>query len=130
MEAFQPYFPTLPSGHKSIRLGKPNKGPQPLKVFLTSKEIALKFIADFNLSVKDLPASSPARTISVIHDRTARERQFIRSVYAELDNRKMNGETNIMVKYKDGIPSIMLFSRSSQASRQLSSTASSNNSKN
>lgn len=87
-EALQPYFPALLSGLKSIRLGKPSdKGPSPLKVFMSSKEVALKLIADFNIGVRDLPATRTARSISAIRDRTPREREFIRFVYADLDNR-------------------------------------------
>lgn len=127
-EAIQPYFPALPTSIKSIRLGKPSdRGPRPLKVFLPSKEVALKLIADFNIGVRDLPADSSARSISVIRDRTPREREFIRSIYADLDNRRKNGEANIMVKYRDGIPSIVPISSSSQASRPYSSVIKSKN---
>lgn len=88
-EALQPYVPALPASLKSIRLGKPSdRGPRPLNVFLSSKEDAQKLIADFNIGVRDLPAASAACSIYVIRDHTPREREFIRSVYTDLDNRR------------------------------------------
>lgn len=127
-ETIQPYFPDLPTNLKSIRLGKPsNLGPRPLKVFLSSKEVALKIITDYNNGVKDLPIASTDHRISVVRDRTLREREFTRSVYADLENRRKNGETNIMVKYRDGLPCIVLISPPSQASRTHSSANQSKN---
>lgn len=72
-EALQPYFPAIPNDIKSIRLGKPNdRGPRPIKVFMSSKEVALKLIADFNIGIRALPATSAARSISVIRDRNTK----------------------------------------------------------
>jgi len=117
-ETIQPYFPSLPTNLKFIRLGKSsNRGARPLKVFLSSKEVALKVITDYNNGVKDLPIASTDHRISVVRDRTLRERELIRSVYADLENRRKNGETNIMVKYRDGLPCIVLIFPPSQASR-------------
>jgi len=127
-ETIKPYFSDLPTNLKSIRLGKPsNRGPRPLKVFLSSKEVALKVITDYNNGVKDLPLASTDHRISVVRDRTLREREFIRLVYADLENRRKNGETNIMVKYRDGLPCIVLISPPSQASRTHSSANQSKN---
>lgn len=127
-EALLPYFPALPTSLKSIRLGKPSdRGPRPLKVFLSSKEVAQKLIADFNIGVRNLSSTSAVRSISVIRDRTPMERKFIRSVYTDLDNRRKNGETNITVKYRDGIPSVVPISSSFQA---MPSHSSANQSKN
>jgi len=120
-EIIQPYFPDLPTNLKFIRLGKPsNRGAGPLKLFLSSTEVALNVITDYNNGVKDLPIASTDHRISVVRDRTLREREFIRSVYADLENRRKNGETN-MVKYRDGLPCIVLISPPSQASRTHSS---------
>jgi outer membrane murein-binding lipoprotein Lpp len=130
-EVIQPYFPELPSGLKSIRLGKPNdRGPRPLKVFFSSKEIAHKLISDFNINVRGLPSDSKLRSISVIRDRTPRERESIRLVYAELENRKKNGETDIVINYRDGFPCIVPFHRSSHAKRLRATSATMVQSKN
>ncbi|KAL4126817.1 hypothetical protein QTP88_011026 [Uroleucon formosanum] len=121
-EALETYLPAVPFSLKSIRLGKPSdRGPRSLKIFLSSKEVALKLISDFNIGVRDLP-STRSRSISVVHDRTLWEREFIRSIYTELDNRRKNGVSNIMVKYRDGIPSIVPISSSSQGTRSLYSS--------
>lgn len=105
-------------------------GPRPLKIFFSSKEIALKFISDFNIKARDLPTNSTDRAITVTHDRTPRERELIRLVYADLDNHEKSGETNIMIKFKDEFPSIVPFSRLYQATHLYLSNAHSNQSKN
>lgn len=120
-EAIHPHFSDLPNGLKSIRLGKQrDNGPRPLKVFLPSKDFALKLITAFNARGRELPASSESRPISVVRDRTPLEREFIRSVYADLDSRRRNGEANIIIKYRDGLPTIVPISRLSQAPPSLS----------
>jgi chromosome segregation ATPase len=130
-EAFQPYLIPLPTNLKSIRLGKPtDRGPRALKVFLSSKETALKLISDFNAVKRSRPVDNVIQPISITRDRTRREREDIRRTYAELDSRKKNGETNIVIKYNNGLPSIASTSRSSFASRQLSHNSQSTHSKN
>lgn len=112
-EILQPFLPACPSNIKSIRLGRPNdRGPRPLKVFLSSKEQAIKLISDFYTNKRNHPTNDPLNSISVTRDRTPRERASIRQIYNNFENRKQNGETNITIKYKDGFPTIVLASRS------------------
>lgn len=122
-EAIKPYFPELPSDFKSIRLGKPsNRGPRPLKVFFQSKEMAHKIVSDFNKSIRATPIDNIHRLISVTRDRTTNERETIRLVYADLENRRKNGETDLTIKYKDGYPYIVRVHRPSH--HQTSNSAS------
>ncbi|KAL5233986.1 hypothetical protein ACI65C_001396 [Semiaphis heraclei] len=56
---------------KSNRLGKPSdRGPCPLKVFLSSKEVAHKLIADFNIGVRNLLPTvqhAPSLSFAIVH---------------------------------------------------------------
>lgn len=120
----------LSSDIKLIRLGRANgKNPRPLKIVFTSKEQALKFIHDFNVSKRSHDSASHPITISVARDRTPLERQEIRRVYAEFDVRKNSGEQNILVRYRNGTPSIVSntqrFHATSQHTR-LATTSSKN----
>jgi hypothetical protein len=97
---------TLPQDLKLFRLGRKISGkPRPLKVVLQSKEMALSLVSVFNSHKRT--QSVPANSISISRDRTLLERQEIRRVYTELENRKKNGEHNISIKYRNGIPLIV-----------------------
>jgi hypothetical protein len=88
-ETFQPFMTPLPTNLKSIRLGKPNnRGPRPLKVFLSSKDVALKLISDFNSFERSQSPNDVPNPISISRDRTKQERENIKRIYAELDCRK------------------------------------------
>jgi len=117
-ETIDPYFPEVVANLKSIRLGKPNdRGPRALKVFFSSKEIALKLVSDFNKNARGLPPDSRLRSVTMTRDRTPLERESIRLVYTELENRKKNGETDLTINYRDGFPFIVPLSRPSQTRR-------------
>lgn len=92
---------TLPQDLKLFRVGrKISSKPRPLKVVLQSKEMALNLVSIFNSHKRT--QSVPANSISISRDRTLLERQEIRRVYTELENRKKNGEHNISIKYSRG----------------------------
>ncbi|KAE9542413.1 hypothetical protein AGLY_003274 [Aphis glycines] len=104
--SIQPCNLTLPKVLKLFRLGHKRSGkPRPLKVVLSSKEMAHSFVSAFN-SYKRTQLV-PANSISISHDRTLLERQEIRRVYSEHENRKKNGEHNIFIRYRSGIPLIV-----------------------
>ncbi|KAL4113859.1 hypothetical protein QTP88_017420 [Uroleucon formosanum] len=87
---------TLPQDLKLFRLGRKISGkPRPLKVVLSSTEMALSFVSVFNSHKRNQLV--PSNSISISRDRTLLERQEIRRVYAELENRKKNGEHNISI---------------------------------
>jgi hypothetical protein len=96
---------SLPPDLKLFRLGGLGSNKvRPLKVIFPSKELASTFVNDFNIGKRNAKANSIS--IAVVRDRTLLERKHIRRVYTELEERKKNGESNIMVKYRNGIPSI------------------------
>lgn len=97
---------TLPQDLKLFRLGRKISGkPRPLKVVLSSKEMALSLVSAFNSHKRTQLV--PANSISISRDRTLLERQEIRRVYTELENRKKSGEHNISIRYRNGIPLIV-----------------------
>ncbi|CAI6344508.1 unnamed protein product [Macrosiphum euphorbiae] len=63
------------------------------------------------------------RPISVTRDRTPNEREAIRLVYADMKNRKKNGESDLVIKYRDGFPYIIPARRSSQDRRHQASNS-------
>ncbi|CAI6358501.1 unnamed protein product [Macrosiphum euphorbiae] len=52
-------------------------------------------------------ATDPPLSVSVVCDRTLMERQQVRQVYADLEQRRKNGEHNIVVRHFNGVPSIV-----------------------
>lgn len=130
-EAIKPYFPELPSDFKAIRLGKTSdRGPRPLKVFFQSKEIAQKLVSDYNTNIRSSHTDNMRHPISVTRDRTPCEREAIRRVYTDLENRKKNGESDLVIKYRDGHPYIVPARRSSQDRRHQTSNSAVTQSKN
>lgn len=97
---------TLPQDLKLFRLGHKISGkPRPLKVVLPSKEVALSLVSAFNSHKRNKLV--PTNSISISRDRTLLERKEIRHVYTELENRKKNGDHNISIRYRNGIPLIV-----------------------
>jgi len=96
---------SLPPDVKLFRLGGGGSNKvRPLKVIFPSKELASTFVNEFNVGKRNARAHSIS--IAVVRDRTLLKRKHILRVYTELDERKKDGESNIMVKYRNGIPSI------------------------
>jgi len=97
---------TLPQDLKIFRLGHKRSGkPRPLQEVLSSKEMALSFVSTFNSHKRT--QLIPANSISISRDRTLIERQEIRRVYTDLENRKKNVEHNFSIRYRNGIPLIV-----------------------
>lgn len=133
-EAIQPFSMSLPPNPKLFRLGRVNalsEKPRPLKVVFPSKELAFQFVSDYNTSKRSADSGSHrCKTIHISRDRTFLERQEIRGVYAELDNRKKQGELNISIRYKNGIPRIVQNSQGSGVAGNPNHRPSSSHSKN
>lgn len=116
VKVIEPYFSKVPENLKSIRRGKPiDRGPRPLKVFFSSKEIASNLVSDFNKNARSLSPDSSVRSIAMTRDRTPLEHESIRLIYAELDNRKKNSETDLRIIYRGGFPFISPLNRTSLA---------------
>lgn len=87
------------------RLGRFNADSErrrPLKVRLNSTQDVHHIIKKTNTLL-----NSPVfKNIHISLDRTKRQIDYYKKVKAELDKRKNEGETNLKIKYKKGIPTI------------------------
>ncbi|CAI6360072.1 unnamed protein product [Macrosiphum euphorbiae] len=107
-ESILPLAMSLPSDVKMIRLGRTiGKNPRPLKVIFSSKITSQQFIKDFVTGMRSRTTTDPPLLVSVVRDRTLMERQQVRQVYADLEQRRKNGENNIVVRHFNGVPSIV-----------------------
>lgn len=91
---------------KVTRLGKQlSEKPRPLRVtFANSMEVS-GFFKRFNVdSVKDIFADS---AIGISRDRTVMERSHLKELRVTLDDRKKAGESDITIKYLNGVPRIV-----------------------
>lgn len=86
---------------KVYRLGRPGNKPRPLKVTLCSEENVLTCLRN----KRKIATSHPNIRISA--DLTVMQRDHIKQLHKELDDRKSKGETNISIRYINGIPRIM-----------------------
>lgn len=85
---------------KSIRLGRPGTRPRPIKVIFNDASIASQcFKRRRNLNNES--------NIRFGADLTIMQREHIKAVYKELDDRKSKGENNIIVKFIRGVPRIV-----------------------
>lgn len=89
---------------KPIRLGKytPEK-TRPIKVTLESENQVLIVIK----KARELRNMDRYKLISFSLDRTPKQIEYYREVRKSLDERKRNGETDIRIKYVNGIPKIV-----------------------
>lgn len=88
---------------KALRMGKPNQNstrPRPLKVIFTSPSDALAVLRN----KKHLPPEYGH--ISIYDDKTIRQQEYFKKQKAILEQRKKNGETNLIIRFVKGIPVI------------------------
>ncbi|KAJ2948025.1 hypothetical protein O0L34_g5351 [Tuta absoluta] len=83
-----------------IRLGKPKQdlSPRPVKVIFANKRPAKNILKNG----KKLPAS-----IKVKNDLTPYQREYLKNLRVELDQRTSNGELNLTIKYVGNTPKIV-----------------------
>lgn len=90
-----------------MRLGKFDSSKQercrPVKVFLSSTGNVIDILRN-SFKLKLIPDYS---NISISSDRTPMQLQAYKAVKNELSNRLANGELNLKIKYKNGIPGIV-----------------------
>lgn len=80
---------SIPSESKLLILDRPNKDkPRPLKIIFPTKEQAFSFVTEFNTSKRSIDTENHLQSIHISRDRTLLERQEMRCVYQELDNRR------------------------------------------
>ncbi|KAF0746697.1 Uncharacterized protein FWK35_00024588 [Aphis craccivora] len=114
---------SLPADVKMIRLGHTiGKNPRPLKVIFSSKITSQQFIKDLVTGMRSRAATDPPLLVSVVRDRTLMERQQVSHVYADLEQRRKNGENNIVVRHFNGVPSIVQANKDFQLNHSRSSS--------
>lgn len=88
-------------GIKVGRLGKPGAGKvRPIRVTFPSKEKAQLILrAKNNLSGKN--------GVYIKYDNTPKQREYLKALLVELEDRKAGGEENLRVRYVNGSPKII-----------------------
>lgn len=92
---------------KCFRVGTQAKGKiRPLKAILSSPSEAKSILRNFK---SDLIKSSNAlfANVAVGNDRTPKEKLYLDSLKDELRKRSENGEDNLTIKFRNGIPAIV-----------------------
>ena len=99
--------PDIPSDIKHFRVGKLDQTNQnrsrPIKVILSSEKSVLSVIRN----ARQLKSSSEWATISIFRDRTPMQMEIHRNAKKELEDRLANGEMDLTIKYRNGIPSVV-----------------------
>lgn len=99
------------AGVKAYRLGKKSADKsRPLKLLLKSEHDARSVLSVFSPeAAKD--ADPDFSSVKLGRDRTPNEQKYLKSLAAELEERKLKGELNLTIKYKNNIPSIVKISK-------------------
>lgn len=85
---------------KVIRLGKLNQSkPRPIKVFMVNTSNAQECIKRKRM-LKDT-------NIKISADLTTSQREYRKKLYTELNERKGQGENDIIIRYANGVPKIV-----------------------
>lgn len=96
----------LDAEYKLSRLGKispsNSNSCRPIKVTFSTENAVLAMLR----STRELKKNERWSGLSFSRDRTVVQRELYKSVRKELDERISKGESNIRIKYKDGIPTI------------------------
>lgn len=98
---------------RPIRLGNVNRSveskPRPIKVTLSSEPNVLSLLKKSN----NFQSVDKWKNIFLSRDRTLMQREIHNAARAERDERLAKGETNLKIKYKNGIPSVVSYVESS-----------------
>jgi hypothetical protein len=87
---------------KLLRIGKIVSDTSPVKVFFNSSADALQVLQNIKSAKKSNMLPPPH--ISIVRDKTKWERDSLHAAYTDLERRKADGETDLIVKYVNGIP--------------------------
>lgn len=85
------------------RLGKSNGQTRPLKVTLNTTSDVFKILG----SSRKLKSNQTYKDVRISSDKTPKQREHFQNLRKELDERRSNGEPNLLIKYHKGIPSIV-----------------------
>lgn len=94
------------------RLGRPGTRPRPIKVIFSESSLASQCLKQR----KNLRSENNIRLRA---DLTIMQRDYIRKIYGELDDRKANGENNLIVKFIRGVPRIVVNRRNNNTNSQI-----------
>jgi hypothetical protein len=96
---------------KLYRIGKPGgKNARPLRVILKSLDDVKLFFDKF--STDAVRSFNPAfSNLGVSRDRTERERLHLMRLKEELEKRTNDGETDLTIKYRNGVPVILKYKK-------------------
>lgn len=93
-----------PSDIRHFRLGRGSRDkPRPLVVCMPSESAAIHVFKNFRKD--DVPNN--LKNISLSHDRTLRERKHLEQLRATLKSRQDAGESNLTIKFVNGVPTIV-----------------------
>lgn len=81
--------------------------PRPVKIVCASEEKAQQILRTFILVKRDPTRSSEVKTLSLTRDKTPMQREEIRVLQEQLTVRRLEGETNIAMGYRRGVPTII-----------------------
>ncbi|KAL4134890.1 hypothetical protein QTP88_006580 [Uroleucon formosanum] len=103
--ALSPIKIDLPTDLKLVRHGN-NKArkPRPIKIICKSRGNAAQLIAEFRQAVRS--GSSIRDGLRIIRDKTSLERKLLRTSHIELENRNKSGESNLVISYVKGVPTV------------------------
>lgn len=92
---------SLPAYSKLFRIGKVVSGSCPVKVIFNSSEDASRVLHDIQRAKK---IGLMPQHISIVRDKTKWERELVRTAYADLERRRAEGESDLIVAHVNGIP--------------------------
>ncbi|KAB0793708.1 hypothetical protein PPYR_06355 [Photinus pyralis] len=98
-----------------MRLGQTKNPtrPRPIKVTLSMPEVAINILRN-----KYILQSSSYRDVKIRSDLTKQQTTHLRQLNEQLRQRKLKGETNITIKYKNGEPTIVSSEESNKRGRE------------
>lgn len=87
-----------PPDFKVVRIGQSGEKPRPLKIIFSDESMARKCLYNKSRLRGD--------SIQIKADLTVMQRRQLKSVYDQLNERKLNGESDIVVRFRNGNPFI------------------------
>lgn len=84
------------------RLGKLSEKPRLIKVVLSNSYVAKNILRS-----KNALAGTRFKNVRIQDDKTPKQIQYLNTVRAELKERLDGGETDLTIKYKNGIPTVI-----------------------
>lgn len=95
------------SPFKSHRLGRPARNNcRPLRVTFKKSDLVVDFCKNFDKS-RLLGLDPCLKDVAISRDRTPKERKYLADLRVSLNERVENGETDLTIKYVNGIPKIV-----------------------